>query len=849
MSISEAQVNDLLSAPLNARDENGDAPIHRAAVLDHEETVHILLLKGADKDILDGSGRSALIIAAEGGCLRAMNALLAAGADVGFRYSDGMYSALDCAAVEGDLNALTMIIQHGASVDAADADGRTALNCAASSDEAGAIDVLVEAGADVDSKDRFGLTSLHAACYNGASRAAVALLRHEADKETEGFDGRTPLHLAAENGHLEVAKSLLAAGTDVDRRNCNNRYSALDFAAARGHINVLRLLLAQRGASVNAADSNGRTALHNAAFYNHSDAIDLLVGVGAIVEACDVDGWTPLHHASYNGAAEATTALLNHGANKNKLDGMRRTPLHMTTRYNCLNTMKNLLAWGADATLRDGDNNDEESALDVAAIEGHVDIVKELIVRRMFMIDSTDSKGKTALHHAARSNQAGAIDVLVWAGANHRAQDGNGHTPLHSASLAKGSSAAIDALLRHGADKDAVDILGRPPLHLAVECGNFTAVECLLAAGADVSLRCGDDEDSVLDLAANEGRLDVLREVIRHGVELDDANTIGLTTLHRAASSNQAAAIDLLIWAGADMEAEDNDGCTPLHNAACTEESSTAVFTLIRRGANKDARDSQGRTPLHLAAEGNNFDAVQSLLARGADITLRDGDEGDSALDFAASGGHIKILRTIIKHGADVNAVNGLGATALHRAACSNHAGAISVLVGAGADLEARMIEHQFTPLLFACQELCAEALETLLTCGANVDVLDADGDNSLHCVAREAGKEGATEMVALLLRHGVDEAAFNDDGCIPADVVSFDHEDGDRCGEAILRLLTLLACAPGNRAWERRRLLVMCRAHQSRIRIGPGTQLGGIAARVVSLAEEGLFRKIVGFM
>lgn len=851
MLISQAVVNDLLSAPIDARDENGDTPIHHAAVLDHEEVLNMLLLKGANREILDKSGRSPLIVATEGGCLRAMSALLDAGADVDLRYSDGMYSALDCAAVEGDLNALRLIIKHGARVDATDRNGRTALNCAASSDEAGAIAALVEAGANVDAKDKFELTSLHAACYNGASNATVALLRHGANKEAVGFKGMTPLQLAAENGHLEVARSLLTAGADVKRRNCYNRYSALDFAAAGGHVDILQLLIAQHGAKVNAAPrSNGKTSPRNAASLNRTNAIDLLVGIGATVEACDKDGWTPLHHACFKGSIEATIILLRYEANINQRDGTHRAPLHITARCNHRELTTVLLASGADASLRDGNDKNGKSPLDVAAAEGNVDTLKELIVRRVAAIHSTDSNGATALHHAARYNHGGAIDVLVWAGANYDARNLKRCTPLHCASLAKGSSAAIEALLRHGADKDALGIEGHTPLHIAVKCSNLKAIDCLFAAGADSSLRCGDDEDSVLDLACTVGRLDLLEAVVRPGVDLESANTLGLTALHRAAQSNHTAAIDFLAKAGANIEAKDNDGCTPLHLSACVEGLPAAVSVLLRHGAEKDAIDNQGRSALHTAVEIGNLRVVHCLLAAGVDSSLRAGDGGDSALDLAATGGHTNILRTLAHYGADVNAANALGATALHSAVSADQAEAIAALVLIGADLEAKMHEYKFTPLLFACQELSVKALKTLVHLGAKIDVRDTDGDTPLHCVAREAGQEGAVGMVTLLLKCGVNEAAINNDGCTPGDLVSFDHEEGeDRSGEEILRLLTLLALAAGNRAWKRRRLLVMCRAHRNRVYIGRGTHLGDVAERVVSLVEGGLFRKIVGFL
>ena len=87
-----------------------------------------------------------------------------------------------------------------------------------------------------------------------------------------------------------------------------------------------------------------------------------------------------------------------------------------------------------------------------------------------------------------------------------------------------------------------------------------------MSVGAALSLRHGDGGTSALDWATFHGRVDVMRYLLQHGVDVNDASDkTGFTALHVGASSNQVGAIDVLVPAGADMDA--GKGETPLHVA------------------------------------------------------------------------------------------------------------------------------------------------------------------------------------------------------------------------------------------------------------------------------------------
>ncbi|MCC6003775.1 MAG: ankyrin repeat domain-containing protein [Thermofilum sp.] len=130
------------------------------------------------------------------------------------------------------------------------------------------------------------------------------------------------------------------------------------------------------------------------------------------------------------------------------------------------------------------------------------------------------------------------------------------------------------------------------------------------------------------------------------------------------------------------------------------------VKELLSKGANVNARDERGHTPLHYAAMEGHAKVAKLLLERGADVNARD-DMGWTPLHHAAAGGHANVARLLLDHGADVNARNEDGWTPLHRAAFGGHVDVARLLLERGADPSIRD-EDGRTPLDIA-RELGSE--------------------------------------------------------------------------------------------------------------------------------------------
>ncbi|CAN0114982.1 unnamed protein product, partial [Ectocarpus fasciculatus] len=284
------------------------------------------------------------------------------------------------------------------------------------------------------------------------------------------------------------------------------------------------------------------------------------------------------------------------------------------------------------------------SALDLAAIEEHTDVISAIVRQHPEVINSASNEtGFSALHHAAVHNVVRSIDALVSAGADLENRDGEGYTPLRVAASSD-SKAALLSLLGHGADKESMGLDGQTPLLGAMENEFWGIASELMTAGADVNLRGvwhehSPNELSPLDYAVDRGDIDLTRQLLQLGARATDSTSDGCTALHWAAWSMNASAIDLLVEAGANLETRTTyDGSTPLHLAASQGANAAAIEALVRHGADVHAQEKpSGKTPLHVAAQNasieHSWETVDALLKAGADETRLD-CQGQTPLDF-----------------------------------------------------------------------------------------------------------------------------------------------------------------------------------------------------------------------
>ena len=558
---------------LNARDDAGATPLHRAA----KNTENLDVIK----------------------------ALLNAGADIEAK-DDDKETPLYWATAYNNPVAIKVLIEVGADLKAPTIYNKTLLHLVAENNEnPNILKMLIDAGADLEARDDEKQTPLHlTAKFNKNPDVIKALLDAGANLEAQDKDKRTPLYWAVSFNNLPAIKILINAGANKAR--VKDKWTPLHWAAAYNKsLDVVKSLI-NTGADLKAKDKDKRTPLHVAAAHNENpDIVKLLIEAGADLKAKDKDNWTPLHSAAASSKnSSVVKTLINAGADLKAKAKNKRMPLHVAARYNeNPDILKVLIDAGADLEARDNG-----TPLHVAAgYNENPDIVKVLI-NAGADIEARDKDKDTPLHWVALYNKnLDIVKVLIDAGAHLEAKNKDNWTPLYSAARYNENPDIVKVLINAGADLEARDKNKNTPLHVAAAYNkNPDIVKALIEAGADLEARNKDNWTPLHCAAAS-------------GVDRFDAST-----------TDKPAVVKILIDAGADLEARSKYSRRPLHLAAWGKPG--VVKVLIDAGANLEAQGYKGKTALKVAMEtGDNAATIKLLRDAGARKPKKESGLGKTA--------------------------------------------------------------------------------------------------------------------------------------------------------------------------------------------------------------------------
>lgn len=216
---------------------------------------------------------------------------------------------------------------------------------------------------------------------------------------------------------------------------------------------------------------------------------------------------------------------------------------------------------------------------------------------------------------------------------------------------------------------------GDSEMHAALSefAPDWTEVVAIVSAhGNEVtSVRAGPDSDTPLHSACYWGALDAITVLLSAGADANAKNDAGATPLHLCALNHQPGAARLLLASGARVnEPEASDAAfTPLHTA-CSVGDAVTAGVLVEMGADPvSPLLGNGNTPLHVAAR-EGFNDVVELLAKACpkSVGVRNVAQ-ETAIHRAAAHGQEDICASLVELGADVRAVDGNGDSALHLAA------------------------------------------------------------------------------------------------------------------------------------------------------------------------------------
>jgi ankyrin repeat protein len=228
--------------------------------------------------------------------------------------------------------------------------------------------------------------------------------------------------------------------------------------------------------------------------------------------------------------------------------------------------------------------------------------------------------------------------------------DSPGWTVLHYAA-AEGKVERVKRLLDQGWPVDVRTPIGRTPLYEAARMGKLETVKALLDKGADINTKEQLGPFTPLYVAAEKKKVDVLKYLLEKGADVHARNESDQTALHQVAMQpwhNDSVVAAILVDHGAQIEARDNKGFTPLIIASDFHHLPFVAY-LISKGANVNAKTVKNRTALYRAAKEGDFPLVKLLVENGADVNTQ--YEGSTALGVAEAEGNNQIAKWLRQRG------------------------------------------------------------------------------------------------------------------------------------------------------------------------------------------------------
>uniref|UniRef100_A0A8C7HRJ6 Transient receptor potential cation channel, subfamily A, member 1a n=1 Tax=Oncorhynchus kisutch TaxID=8019 RepID=A0A8C7HRJ6_ONCKI len=491
-------------------------------------------------------------------------------------------------------------------------------------------------------RDHANASPLHYASSHGHITTIKLIVQLTGPDELSASDeeGNTSLHWAVQRTQRESCACLLDLGANPNILN-RRLMSPLHMAVSLGHNTLIELLLSHSNTDANLEGDLGNTPVMLACCIDNHEALHLLFKYGARLCQQNKLGHYPIHAAAFAGAKKSMQMVLQKGEE---------------------------VGYSIESHINYVDKS-FSTPLHLAVRGGNLEVIK-LCIEQGAKMDQQQCDKSTALHFACTQGATEAVKLML--SAHDRVcdvinlTDGTCQTPLHKTTIFDHVELA-EYLISKGGDINAIDCKGHTPLLLATSCSAWKTVSLLLTHGANLKIKD------------------------KHG-----CNFLHLAILQPKGLTNLPPEFLKL------LDAEDNEGCTPMHYA-CRLGIPESVKNMLRLNVSLDQKSKQKKSALHFAAEYGRINTCHRLLESMTNTRLlNEGDErGMTPLHLASRGGHVIVVDLLLRKGAlfhrySTSDLDYKGWTSLHLAAREGHVAAVTLLLDRGAQITLNKSDASF---------------------------------------------------------------------------------------------------------------------------------------------------------
>jgi ankyrin repeat protein len=537
-------------ADVNNSHNESATPLCYAAQNGHLEVVSALLKYGAVIDKVDKKGLTPLVLAAKNDRIAIVMNLIKRGADVN-KVSFDDWSLLKWAAENGYVYIVLMLIQAGIDVNKIHEDGWTLLLWAAKTGHRDIVSKILVRGVDCEKVTKECGSPLLWPAINGHADVVSRLIKAGFDVNVIDKHGFTPLMYAAQNGRFKVAWMLLDAGAEADKSGSKYGDTALCYAAIDGNLELVNILLGA-GADVNGPLKDSLTPLYYAARNGYLDIVLTLLEAGADVEKTNKDSQTPLNIAAKNGNTEVVLQLLKAGAKGD--DKVYDYLFDELFQYI-------LRDYWVDCKLLKKLLKTNNQALFDHMYQKVLDIIKGLSQKRN---DKSAFAFMQLLWACILNQPIDIIDDILSNADSHLFETDFSVTPVYYAAM-HGNAGTVMKLLESGArfDKPSTANFRQHEVASIIGLHSFSHIY-VKNSQKPFYTALNLDYVSPLQVAIERGHIDVILQLIKAGVDVNEVDGWDSTPLIHAVRCGHLDIVSKLLELGADVSKGDKKGRTPL---------------------------------------------------------------------------------------------------------------------------------------------------------------------------------------------------------------------------------------------------------------------------------------------